>query len=168
MVNRILSLLIISNFIEISVLISPSNTWYIVWSAIYIFWSAILQWDVAKQCVCYEFAKFTRSWSVAHITPPPGHQSANGKAESAVKSVENMLKRTSPDDTDQYLALLKMRSMVSWIAALRKLFLVEIFAPSGLWFRNRMLNSMCINIASGNAKLSSAMINTQSLLVNCK
>ena len=39
-----------------------------------------------------------------------GHQQANGKAESAVKSVKRMLKRTAHCHEDQFLALLEMRN----------------------------------------------------------
>jgi len=47
---------------------------------------------------------------IIHSTTSPGHQFANGKAEAAVKSVKNMLKRTSHDNSDQFIALLEMRN----------------------------------------------------------
>jgi len=60
--------------------------------------------------MCTAFTEFMKSWRIIHSTSSPGHQSANGKAEAAVKSVKNMLKRTSHDKSDQYLALLEMRN----------------------------------------------------------
>jgi len=51
-----------------------------------------------------------QSWRIIHSTTSPGHQSTNGKAEAAMKSVKNMLKRTSHDKSNQYLALLEMRN----------------------------------------------------------
>jgi len=56
------------------------------------------------------FRHLWQSWHIIHSTSSPGHQSANGKAEAAVKSAKNMLKRTSHDKSDQYLALLEMRN----------------------------------------------------------
>ena len=64
--------------------------------------------DNAQQFVCVAFTEFMQSWRIIHSTSSPGHQSANGKAEAAVKSVKNMLKRTSHDKSDQYLALLEI------------------------------------------------------------
>ena len=58
----------------------------------------------------YCFTEFMQSWGIIHKTSSPGHQTANGKAEAAVKSVMNMLKRTSHDNSDQYSALLEMRN----------------------------------------------------------
>jgi len=66
--------------------------------------------DNVQQFVCTAFTEFMQSWRIIHSTSSPGHQSANGKAEAAVKSVKNMLKRTSFDKSDQYLALLEMRN----------------------------------------------------------
>jgi len=59
---------------------------------------------------CAAFTEFMHSWGIIHSTSSPGHQSANSKAEAAVKTAKNMLKRTSHDKSDQYLALLEMRN----------------------------------------------------------
>jgi len=39
-----------------------------------------------------------------------GHQNENGKAEAAVKSAQNMLKRTVLQHQDEYLTLLELRN----------------------------------------------------------
>ena len=64
----------------------------------------------AQQFLCTAFTEFMQSWCIIHSSSSPGHQSANGKAEAAVKSVKNMLKCTSHENSDQYLALLEMRN----------------------------------------------------------
>jgi len=65
--------------------------------------------DNAQQFVCRPtaFTEFMQSWHIIHSTSSPGHQSANGKVEAAVKSVKNMLKRTSHDKSDHTWLCLK-------------------------------------------------------------
>ena len=63
--------------------------------------------DCGRQFVSDEFARFCTKWSIVHYTSSPGHQQSNGKAEAAVKT---MLKRTSQQHEDQWLALLKLRN----------------------------------------------------------
>ena len=40
----------------------------------------------------------------------PGHQSANGKAESAMKIIKNIMIKTMKDGQDQYEALIELRN----------------------------------------------------------
>ena len=62
--------------------------------------------DFGPQMMSTEFQRFVTKSSFTHITSSPGHHSANGKAESAVKRFKNMLKKTLETREDQYLILL--------------------------------------------------------------
>ena len=47
--------------------------------------------DNGPQFTSSEFALFTREWGFEHRTSSPGHQQANGQAESASKTAKNIL-----------------------------------------------------------------------------
>ena len=66
--------------------------------------------DPGPQFVSSLFADFCSTWRILHVTSSPGHQNENGKAEAAVKSAKNMLKRTGRQHQDEYLALLELRN----------------------------------------------------------
>ena len=66
--------------------------------------------DNGRQLVSREFQNFVTNWGINHVTSSPGHQQANGKAESAVKIVKNFIKKCLKEDGDQYLALLEFRN----------------------------------------------------------
>ena len=66
--------------------------------------------DNGRQLVSREFENFVTNWGINHVTSSPGHQQANGKAESAVKIVKNFIKKCLKEDGDQYLALLEFRN----------------------------------------------------------
>ena len=57
-----------------------------------------------------QFETFAKQWGITHIMSRPGHQSANGKAESAMKIIKNMMIKTMKDGQDQYEALLELRN----------------------------------------------------------
>ena len=57
-----------------------------------------------------EFEIFVKQWGITHIMSSPGPQSANWKAESAVKIIKNMMIKTMKDGQDQYQALLELRN----------------------------------------------------------
>ena len=60
--------------------------------------------------MCDEFSKFTQSWDIEHRTSSPTHAKSNGIAESAVKSVNNLLRRAAESKRDPYLAMLDYRN----------------------------------------------------------
>ena len=67
--------------------------------------------DCGRRFVSDEFACFCTKWSIAHYTSSPGHQqSVKRKAETVVKTYKTMLKRTSQQHEDQWLALLELRN----------------------------------------------------------
>ncbi|XP_077969898.1 uncharacterized protein LOC120339406 [Styela clava] len=66
--------------------------------------------DCGRNLNSSEFEKFIRDWRIQHVTSSPGHQQANGKAESSVKIFKNMLKRTANANEDQFLALIEIRN----------------------------------------------------------
>ena len=57
-----------------------------------------------------EFADFSRTWDFEHLTSSPGNSKANGKAESGVKTVKRILKKSIRAGTDPYLAILDYRN----------------------------------------------------------
>ena len=71
---------------------------------------SVLISDNAAQFVCEEFNKFTQRWDIEHRTSSPTHAKSNGMAESAVKSVQNLLRRAAESKRDPYLAMLDYRN----------------------------------------------------------
>lgn len=66
--------------------------------------------DNGPQFASEEFMGFAKLWEFEHRTSSPGHQQANGKAESAVKSAKKLLLKSKNDHTDPYLAILAHRN----------------------------------------------------------
>ena len=66
--------------------------------------------DNGPQLVSDEFQKFSTDWEFAHITSSPYHSSSNGKAESAVKIVKKLIRKTQKDGTDIHKAILDWRN----------------------------------------------------------
>ena len=62
--------------------------------------------DNGPQLVSDEFGQFAAQWEFAHVTTSPYHSASNGKAESAVKIVKKLIKKTEKDGTDIYKAIL--------------------------------------------------------------
>ena len=62
--------------------------------------------DNGPQFTADEFAEFSRKWDFEHLTSSPGNSKANGKAESGVKTVKRILKKSIRAGTDPYLAVL--------------------------------------------------------------
>ena len=53
---------------------------------------------------------FPKSYKIKHIFSDPMHPKANGRAEAAVKTVENMMMKCLQTSGDMYLALLELRN----------------------------------------------------------
>ena len=66
--------------------------------------------DNGPQFSSEEFKQFTRKWRINHTTSSPNHPQGNGKAESAVKVIKNLIKKALKDGRDQYEALLELRN----------------------------------------------------------
>ena len=66
--------------------------------------------DGGPQFSSREFDLFTKNWGITHVTSSPMHQRANGKAESAVKIMKNLLIKTHKDGGDPYEAMLEQRN----------------------------------------------------------
>lgn len=69
--------------------------------------------DNGPQFSSVEFSHFARAYDFNHITSSPHYPKSNGKAESAVKSAKQMLKKTTRANSDQHLALLNIRNTPS-------------------------------------------------------
>ena len=66
--------------------------------------------DCGSQYTSREFKAFTREYGFKHVTTSPHHHQSNGKAESAVKEAQRILKKSAESGTDPYLALLAHRN----------------------------------------------------------
>jgi transposase InsO family protein len=62
--------------------------------------------DNGPQYSSEEFKHFTHEWGIVHVTSSPGHPSANGEAERAVRTIKELWKPSS----DPYSALLAYHS----------------------------------------------------------
>lgn len=66
--------------------------------------------DGGPQFASHEFRQFTSEWGIQHVFSSPYHSQSNGKAESAVKIIKNMMYKCMESNGDQSLALLEQRS----------------------------------------------------------
>lgn len=66
--------------------------------------------DGGPQFTSSEFKTFTEKWKITHVTSSPHHQRANGKAESAVKVMKNLMIKCERDRQDQFEALMEQRN----------------------------------------------------------
>lgn len=66
--------------------------------------------DGGPQFTSQEFSSFVEDWGIAHVTSSPMHQRANGKAESAVKIMKSLLRKTHKEGGDPYEAMLEQRN----------------------------------------------------------
>lgn len=60
-----------------------------------------------------EFRDFLKRYEIRHVTSSPRYAQANGKAENAVKTVKNLMRKATVAHTDVYLALLDWRNTPS-------------------------------------------------------
>ena len=70
----------------------------------------ILLTDAGAQLTSSDFRKFTKEWGIIHIESSPGHHSANGRAEAAVKVAKQLMIKAQRTKTDPYIALLELRN----------------------------------------------------------
>ncbi|TWW61296.1 hypothetical protein D4764_05G0013860 [Takifugu flavidus] len=57
--------------------------------------------DNGPQFSSGEFAVFAKEWGFKHTTPSPTYPKSNGLAESSVKTVKNLLKKSQTNDSFQ-------------------------------------------------------------------
>ena len=101
-----------SNFIEVEQLQSLSSTAVIrKLKASFARYGIpkLLVTDSGPQFTSFEFKQFSQKWGFEHYKSDPHHHQANGKAEAAVKSVKNMMKKCLAEGQDQYVGLLELR-----------------------------------------------------------
>ena len=70
----------------------------------------ILMSDNGPQYTAQTFKRFSESYEFQHITSSPGCSQSNGKAESAVKTAKNILRRADMAKSDIFLAILNHRN----------------------------------------------------------
>ena len=102
-----------SNFTEVDFLSTTSSSQVITilkkQSARFGIPSTIVS-DNGPQFSSEEFKQFVSKWGINHTVSSPNHPQGNGKAESAVKVIKNMIKKALKDGRDQYEALLELRN----------------------------------------------------------
>ena len=79
--------------------------------------------DNGPQFTSSEFAQFGREWGFEYKTSSPGHQQANGQAESAVKTAKSILRKAKKSNSDPYLVILAAQNTTTeyiWIRVQRK------------------------------------------------
>ena len=69
--------------------------------------------DNGSQFVSERFGKFAQMWGFEHRVSSPGHQQANGKAESAVKAAKKLIRKAFDTGDYPYLAILAHRNTPS-------------------------------------------------------
>ena len=62
--------------------------------------------DNRPQFTSDTYQKFTSMWEFEHLTSSPSNPKANGKAESAVKTAKNLLRKALDSGSDPYMAIL--------------------------------------------------------------
>ena len=70
----------------------------------------VLVTDNGPQFISGEFSEFATHWEFQHVTSSPYHPKSNGKAESAVKIVESLIKKAQRDNKESWLSLLDYRN----------------------------------------------------------
>ena len=71
---------------------------------------AVLITDNGSNYDSRDFKEFSTSWDFRHVTTSPHHHQANGKAESAVKIIKNIVKKAKKDSSDKWKAILEWRN----------------------------------------------------------
>ena len=69
--------------------------------------------DNGPQYSCHAFARFCESWDITHMTSSPYNSKANGKAESAVKTCKQIMRKCIDSGSDPLLAILDHRNTPS-------------------------------------------------------
>ena len=67
--------------------------------------------DNAPNYAAKEFADFARTWEFQHITSSPHYSKSNGRAEAAVKTMKNIVKKSGHDD--MWKAVLEWRNTIT-------------------------------------------------------
>lgn len=66
--------------------------------------------DCGPQFTAAHFGEFMQKWNIVHKTSSPGHHQSNGKAESAVKTIKRLMKKSIHAESDPYQGLLEIRN----------------------------------------------------------
>jgi len=101
------------NFIEIDLLTSQTSTRTITLLKKHFArygTPRVIMSDGGPQFTSQEFNSFMTSWVISHHASSPMHQRANGKAESAMKTMKSLLMKTYKDGGNPYKAILEQRN----------------------------------------------------------
>ena len=102
-----------SNYIEIERLTLTTAAQIIKkMKAIFARWGIPLEivTDCGSQFLSEQFQSFIKDWGITHHTSSPYHHQSNGKAESAVKIIKNMIKKAHENNEDPFIGLLELRN----------------------------------------------------------
>jgi len=70
----------------------------------------VLITDNGSQFASSAFTAFVSEWQFEHCTSSPRYPQSNGRAENAVKTCKNLMKKAKTDGQDPLLALLDWRN----------------------------------------------------------
>ena len=71
---------------------------------------AVLITDNGTNYDSHEFSKFVTAWEFSHVTSSPHHHKSNGKAESAVKIMKDIVKKAQKEGSDIWKAMTAMQN----------------------------------------------------------
>ena len=71
---------------------------------------AVLVTDNGSNYNSQEFTEFTKSLDINHITSSPHHHKSNGKAETGVKIMKNIISKAHKEGKDMWKAVLEWRN----------------------------------------------------------
>lgn len=73
----------------------------------------VLVSDNGPQYTSVQFKQFEKDWGVEHVYSSPHYPQSNGKAESAVKIIKRIMRKSKESGNDPWLALLEYRNTPS-------------------------------------------------------
>ncbi|KAB0799135.1 hypothetical protein PPYR_07015 [Photinus pyralis] len=113
--------------------------------------------DSAKQFTVIEFQNFSKQWNFLSITSSPHHQQSNGQTERTIQTIKKLIKKSTENNEDIYLALLAFRNTPVYNSYTPSQILMSRYLRDNLLIIDS-INPKLIN----NTKLNQKISNSQS------
>ncbi|XP_031359175.1 uncharacterized protein K02A2.6-like [Photinus pyralis] len=114
--------------------------------------------DSAKQFTGIEFQNFSKQWNFLSIKSSPHHQQSNGQTERTIQTIKKLIKKSTENNEDIYLALLAFRNTPVYNSYTPSQILMSRYLRDNLLIIDSKLNPKLIN----NTKLNQKISNSQS------